>query len=210
MSVADIRRSYDWSELSESTLAADPITQLGTWVQEAIVAGLIDPTAMSLATVDATGRPSVRIVLLKSYDEHGLVFFTNYESRKGRELAANPQASVLFYWPGLERQIRLEGQVSKISAAESDAYYHSRPLASQLGAWASPQSQPISREQLEARMRHYTETLGEHPQRPPFWGGYRLAPDYVEFWQGRASRLHDRFIYTRDRAGHWQHARLAP
>lgn len=210
MSVADIRRSYDWSELHENTMADTPAVQIDAWINDAINAGAIDPTAMTLATVGSDGRPSARIVLLKSHDQKGLVFFTNYTSRKGDELAEHPGACLLFYWPGLERQIRVEGQVSKIPGSESDDYYHSRPLASRLSAWASPQSQPITRDDLEARMAHYQNTLGEHPSRPPFWGGYRLKPDYVEFWQGRACRLHDRLIYTLASNGTWTRTRLAP
>lgn len=210
MPVADIRRSYDWSELRENTMADTPIQQLEVWVNDAIKAGAIDPTAMTLATVDAHGRPSARIVLLKSYGEKGLVFYTNYESRKGHDLDANPHAALLFYWPGLERQIRVEGRVGKTPAAESDDYFHSRPLASRISAWASPQSQEISREDLEARMTQYTQSLGDQPARPPHWGGYTLEPDYFEFWQGRASRLHDRLTYTLDGKGHWARARLAP
>ena len=210
MPVADIRRSYDWSELHENTMADSPVVQLGVWINDAIEAGATDPTAMTLATAGHDGHPSARIVLLKGYDEKGLVFFTNYTSRKGDEIAGNPNAALLFYWPGLERQIRVEGQITKTSEAESDEYYHSRPLASRLGAWASPQSHPIGRDELDARMAHYSQSLGEHPSRPPFWGGYRLKPDYVEFWQGRACRLHDRLVYTLASEGQWTRTRLAP
>lgn len=210
MSVADIRRSYDWSELQESTMARSPIVQLGLWIDDAVKASAIDPTAMTLATVDAQGRPSARIVLLKGYDENGLVFYTNYQSRKGQDLAANPNAALLFYWPGLERQIRVEGQISKTSAEQSDAYFHSRPLASRISAWASPQSQEISRHDLDARMAQFTKSLGDSPARPPQWGGYTLTPHYFEFWQGRANRLHDRVTYTLDGKGQWLRARLAP
>lgn len=210
MTVADIRRSYDWSELHEDTMADDPVAQTGIWIDDAVKAGAIDPTAMTLATVDRDGRPSARIVLLKGCDAKGLVFFTNYDSRKGQDLADNPNASLLFYWPGLERQIRVEGTISKTPGPESDSYYHSRPLASRISAWASPQSQPISRHDLETRMTRYGESCGEHPQRPPFWGGYRLTPAYFEFWQGRASRLHDRLTYTLDSMGQWTRKRLAP
>ncbi len=210
MPVADIRRSYDWSELHEHTMADSPIVQLDVWLNDAIKAAAIDPTAMTLATVDKDGHPSARIVLLKSVDENGLVFFTNYNSRKGHNLADNPSACLLFYWPGLERQVRVEGSITKIPDAESDIYYHSRPLASRLSAWASPQSQAISRADLDARMANYTESLGEHPERPPFWGGYKLQPAYFEFWQGRACRLHDRLTYTLDGTGQWIRNRLAP
>lgn len=210
MPIADIRRSYDWSALLESTMTDSPVVQTGIWINDALKAGAIDPTAMTLSTVDQNGRPSARIVLLKSYDETGLVFFTNFNSRKGLELATNPNASLLFYWPGLERQIRIEGTITKVSDAESDRYYDSRPLASRISAWASPQSQPISRDDLDASMARYSESLGEQPQRPPFWGGYRLKPVYFEFWQGRASRLHDRLTYTLDSTGHWARSRIAP
>lgn len=210
MPVADIRRSYDWSELHENTLADSPVVQLGIWINDAVQARAIDPTAMTLATVDKTGHPSARIVLLKHYSEQGLDFFTNFNSRKGQDIANNPNASLLFYWPGLERQIRVEGTISNVPDAESDAYYHSRPLASRISAWASPQSQPISRDDLDARMTKCSESLGEDPQRPPFWGGYRLRPIYFEFWQGRANRLHDRLTYTQGSAGQWTRSRLAP
>ena len=210
MPVADIRRSYDWSALHEDTMADSPLAQTGVWINDAITSGAIDPTAMTLATVDPNGRPSARIVLMKGYDENGLVFFTNYTSRKGLELATNPHASLLFYWPGLERQIRVEGTITKVSEAESDSYYDSRPLASRISAWASPQSKPISRDDLDASMARYSETLGEQPQRPSFWGGYRLTPDYFEFWQGRASRLHDRLTYNLDSQEQWVRNRIAP
>jgi pyridoxamine 5'-phosphate oxidase len=162
--------------------------------------------------VDARGRPSARIVLIKAVDERGFVFFTNYESRKGRELSANPYASLLFHWIELERQVRIEGRVVKTSAADSDAYFASRPLGSRIGAWASNQSQVIeSRSQLEVREREISLQYGDNPPRPPHWGGYRLVPDAIEFWQGRPSRLHDRLLYTRaQEGGNWQIARLSP
>jgi pyridoxamine 5'-phosphate oxidase len=149
-------------------------------------------------------------VLLKGYDEQGFVFFTNYTSRKGKELASNPYASLLFFWPALERQVRLEGSIEKVTAAESDEYFHSRPLGSRIGAWVSPQSQPITRAELESRTLVLTESLGSNPERPDHWGGYRLKPDYVEFWQGRPSRLHDRLVFQRDNNGPWSRLRLAP
>lgn len=210
MSVADIRRSYDWSKLDDETASGSPFVQLDTWVNDAIKANAIDPTAMTLATVDQNGHPSARIVLLKSFSNDGLVFFTNYQSRKGQELAGNPNASLLFYWPGFERQIRVEGTITKTSDTESDSYYQSRPLASRISVWASPQSQPVSRAELDTRMAQYSESMGDQPQRPPFWGGYRLKPRYFEFWQGRASRLHDRLTYTLDSTGQWTRNRLAP
>ena len=210
MSIADLRQVYEKSVLLESSLAASPLQQFSNWFDEAVKAGAVEPNAMTLATADAQGRPSARIVLLKGIDERGLVFFTNYQSRKGGELAAQPYASLLFFWPVLERQVRIEGRVEKVGPQESDRYYESRPLGSRIGAWVSPQSQPISREELEARTTQLTESLGEQPARPPHWGGYRLLPERVEFWQGRPSRLHDRLVYERDGQGHWQVSRLAP
>ena len=210
MSLADIRRSYERDTLNENSLPESPIIQIEAWVEQAIQAGLPDATAMALATSNADSRPSVRMVLLKECDEEGLVFFTNTASRKGRELSANPSASALFFWPGLERQIRVEGRVSPIPAADSDAYFQSRPLGSRIGAWASPQSREISREALEERVAHYQEKFGDHPPRPPHWGGLRLIPDYVEFWQGRPCRLHDRLAYTLKPDGRWSLGRLAP
>ncbi len=210
MSVADIRQNYEKFELLEALAAESPMQQFTLWFDDALKAGVPEPNAMTLATATPAGRPSARVVLLKGFDEHGLVFFTNYTSRKGNELAENPWASLLFFWPALERQVRLEGRIEKVSAAESDEYFHSRPLGSRIGAWVSPQSQPITRAELEARALELTASLGDHPQRPPHWGGYRLVPDYVEFWQGRPSRLHDRLAFQRDDAGQWSRQRLAP
>ncbi|MGP1614574.1 MAG: pyridoxamine 5'-phosphate oxidase [Pollutimonas bauzanensis] len=210
MSVADIRQKYEKFELLEASLAATPLEQFTLWFNEALQAQLPEVNAMTLATTTAAGRPSARIVLLKGFDERGFVFFTNYGSRKGHELAANPYASLLFFWPALERQVRLEGSIEKVSAAESDEYFHSRPLDSRIGAWVSPQSQPITRAELEARTLALTESLGANPARPEHWGGYRLQPDYVEFWQGRPSRLHDRLAFQRDAGGAWSRTRLAP
>ena len=210
MSVADIRQKYEKFELLEASLAATPLEQFALWFNEALQAHIPEPNAMTLATTTAGGRPSARIVLLKGFDEQGFVFFTNYTSRKGKELEANPYASLLFFWPALERQVRLEGSIEKVSAAESDDYFHSRPLGSRIGAWVSPQSQPITRAELEARTLALTETLGANPARPDHWGGYRLKPDYVEFWQGRPSRLHDRLVFQRDADGPWSRLRLAP
>ncbi|VFR20969.1 Pyridoxamine 5'-phosphate oxidase [plant metagenome] len=210
MSIADLRQTYDKNVLLEDQAASSPIDQFGLWFDQALAGKVPEPNAMTLATADAAGRPSARIVLLKGYDPDGFVFYTNYESRKGEDLAAQPWASLLFFWQALERQVRIEGPVEKVSAADSDAYYKVRPLGSRIGAWASKQSQPISREELEARNAQYTASLGEDPPRPPHWGGYRLRPESMEFWQGRPSRLHDRLVYRRDDGGIWRVVRLSP
>lgn len=210
MSIADLRQTYDKNVLLEDQAASSPIDQFGLWFDQALAGKVPEPNAMTLATADAAGRPSARIVLLKGYDPDGFVFYTNYESRKGEDLAAQPWASLLFFWQALERQVRIEGPVEKVSAADSDAYYKVRPLGSRIGAWASKQSQPISRDELEARNAQYTASLGEDPPRPPHWGGYRLRPESMEFWQGRPSRLHDRLVYRRDDGGTWRVVRLSP
>lgn len=209
MSLADLRQSYDKSVLLESHAAASPFEQFSLWFDEALAAQVPEPNAMTLATVDAAGRPSARIVLVKGADERGFVFYTNYESRKGHELADNARAALLFFWQPLERQIRIEGRVEKAAQEESDAYYQSRPLGSRIGAWASRQSQPVTREALEASTRQYQERYGETPPRPAHWGGYRVVPDHFEFWQGRPSRLHDRLVYEQD-GSNWRLGRLAP
>ncbi|MFC0398408.1 pyridoxamine 5'-phosphate oxidase [Paraburkholderia rhizosphaerae] len=210
-SLAELRKNYSRGSLDEADLDRDPILQFEKWFAQAIEAQLPEPNAMTLATVDAHGHPAARIVLIKGVDPRGFVFFTNYESRKGREIENNPRASLLFHWIELERQVRIEGTVEKTSAAESDAYYASRPLESRIGAWASEQSQVIeSRAALEAREREIRAQYGDHPPRPPHWGGYRVVPDTIEFWQGRPSRLHDRMRYTRDGSGTWRIARLSP
>jgi pyridoxamine 5'-phosphate oxidase len=212
--LADLRKNYSRDSLDVADVDSDPVRQFETWFAQALDAQIPEPNAMTLATVDANGRPSARIVLIKGVDERGFVFFTNYDSRKGRELAGNPAASLLFHWIELERQVRIEGHVQKTSAEESDTYYHSRPLGSRIGAWASDQSQPLAnREALEAREREIAAKYGEEPPRPPHWGGYRLVPDVIEFWQGRPSRLHDRIVYSRKSASAgeaWNITRLAP
>ena len=207
-----IRKEYRRGSLQEADANPDPIHMFGEWLQVAVESGLREPNAMTLATSTPTGRPSARVVLLKSYDSQGFVFFTNYESRKGRELADNPYAALAFWWGELERQVRIEGLVSKVSAAESDAYYASRPLGARLGAWVSAQSSVIGgRSVLEDRLAEVTaEYAGQEPQRPPFWGGYRLAPQCIEFWQGGVHRLHDRLLYTRLDHGAWRLERLSP
>ena len=210
MNIADLRKDYRLAALNESDAAAAPLAQFEKWLNEAITVALPEPNAMTLATVSAEGRPSTRVVLIKGIDERGPVWFTNYQSRKGRELAVNPHAALQFHWVELERVVRLEGRVEKISEADSDAYFASRPLDSRIGAWASPQSEVIgSRAVLVARAAQYAAKFLLKPPRPPHWGGYRLVPDRVEFWQGRSSRLHDRILYTQN-GGSWQISRLAP
>ena len=208
--LADLRKSYEVGALDENASAADPLSQFETWLQQAFSAQLPEPNAMTLATVGASGRPSTRVVLIKGCDARGIAWYTNYESRKGQELAANAAAALQFHWVELERVVRIEGQVVKTSAEESDAYYATRPLDSRIGAWASPQSQVISsRAVLVASAARYAAQFALRPPRPPHWGGYRLVPDRWEFWQGRKSRLHDRLCY-RLVDGTWQRERLAP
>ncbi|HEV7516700.1 MAG TPA: pyridoxamine 5'-phosphate oxidase [Thermoanaerobaculia bacterium] len=212
MDLSDLRREYEQVGLSAADLAADPVDQFRVWFAQALAADPRDANAMTLATADREGRPSARVVLLKGVDERGFVFFTNYESRKGRDLAANPQAALVFFWPLLDRQVRVEGRVERTSREESAAYFRSRPLRARIGAWASRQSRVLAeREELEREVAQAEERFadGEVPL-PDFWGGFRLAPAAVELWQGRPSRLHDRFRYERSPAGGWRVERLSP
>lgn len=211
MSLSHIRTDYTKDGLLEAHAAADPFTQFRLWLDQAIQAGIREPTAMTLATCTHEGLPSARIVLLKGFDEHGFTFFTNYESRKGREMAANPHAALVFFWPELERQVRIEGTIERVTDTESDEYHASRPRGSQLGAWTSWQSEVIAtREVLEERLKEFMSQFGDGPvPRPPHWGGYRLVPKVIEFWQGRPSRLHDRLRYRVGEQG-WVIERLSP
>ena len=211
--IASLRKSYERAELDEAASLADPFGQFGLWLQQAIDAQLPEPNAMTLATVGANNRPSTRVVLIKGFDARGIVWFTNYGSRKGQELAANPFAALQFHWVELERVVRIEGRVEKTSAEESNAYFATRPLDSRIGAWASPQSEVIaSRAVLVASAAKFGAQFLLHPPRPPHWGGYRLVPDRWEFWQGRRSRLHDRLRYRLDGvdSASWIRERLAP
>ena len=209
----DARKEYERGALDEATIDRDPFAQFATWYDAAVAAGIPEPEAMTLATATAEGRPSARIVLLRGFDARGFCFFTNYASRKGRELAANPWAALAFHWADLERQVRIEGRVEKTSDAESDAYFRSRPSASRIGAWSSPQSEVLpDRAALDAL---YAGFRAAHPDdaaipRPAHWGGYRLVPERIEFWQGRPSRLHDRIVFRRGPGGAWIIERLAP
>ncbi|MEJ5990418.1 pyridoxamine 5'-phosphate oxidase [Ramlibacter sp. PS3R-8] len=208
--IADLRKSYERAELSEEASHADPLQQFDQWLTEAIAGQVPEPNAMTLATVASDLRPSTRIVLVKGYDARGICWYTNYESRKGQELAGNPYAALQFHWVELERVVRIEGRVEKVSAQESDTYYASRPLDSRIGAWASPQSQVIpGRGMLVTNAAKYSAQFLLQPPRPPHWGGYRLVPDQWQFWQGRKSRLHDRLRY-RQAGGAWVRERLAP
>ncbi|MFO1270342.1 MAG: pyridoxamine 5'-phosphate oxidase [Rubrivivax sp.] len=211
MDIAALRKSYERDALDETASEADPLKQFEHWFAQALQSQLPEPNAMTLATVGEDGRPSTRVVLIKGFDARGIVWYTNYESRKGRELAAHPQAALQFHWVELERVVRIEGRVEKTSAEESDAYFASRPLDSRIGAWASPQSQVISsRAVLVAAVAKHAALHALNPPRPPHWGGYRLVPDRWEFWQGRKSRLHDRLRYRPAEGGGWLRERLAP
>ncbi len=207
---ADLRQNYDKGALDEADADADPFRQFAGWFEAARKADIMEPNAMALATVDRTGRPSSRMVLLKGVDARGFTFFTNFDSRKGEDLAANPKAALLFWWDRLHRQVRIEGTVEKVSDAEAEAYFHSRPYGSRIGAAASPQSRVIaSRTELEERFSALEAAHPESPPRPAHWGGYRVVPDHFEFWQGRESRLHDRLVYLPEGQG-WRIERLAP
>jgi pyridoxamine 5'-phosphate oxidase len=210
-SIADLRRSYERGTLDEAQAADDPFVQFERWFAQARETQMPEPNAMTLATVGPDGRPSTRIVLVKAFDARGIVWYTNYESRKGRELAAHPFAALQFHWVELERQVRIEGRVEKSEVDVADEYHASRPLASRIGAWASPQSRVIaSRAELEDLTAQAEARFGAEPPRPPHWGGYRLVPDAFEFWQGRRSRLHDRLRYRLQPDGRWLRERLAP
>ena len=212
LELADLRRNYARESLSETDVRPNPIDQFDHWFREALNSALPEPNAMMVATATRDGHPSARTMLLKGFDHQGFVFYTNYESRKGQELDDNPRAALLFTWLELERQVRIEGVVERVSAAESEAYFQSRPKGSQIGAWASPQSRVITeRALLESKVEELTDTF-KHDDvlpLPPFWGGYRVRPAVIEFWQGRESRLHDRILYTKTETG-WTISRLAP
>jgi pyridoxamine 5'-phosphate oxidase len=213
MNVADLRQEYMRAGLSEADVHADPLVQFARWLEDALAARLPLPNAMTLATVTPEGAPAARIVLLKAVEDGGFVFYSNYRSRKGRELAARPQACLVFLWSDLERQVRVEGRVERVAAADSDAYYATRPLGARLSAWSSAQSERVAdRATLERALEAMARRHGEQPPRPPHWGGYRLVPDTIEFWQGRESRLHDRLLYSRagGAAAGWTIERLSP
>ncbi len=210
--LADLRKDYMLNGIHEAQMDADPIRQFQAWFDAAVAAEHPEPNAMTVASATPDGAPSARMALLKGLDERGFVFYTNYDSRKGLELTANPRAALVFFWVLLERQVRVEGRVERVTPEESDTYFHSRPVGSQLGAWASPQSHVITgREVLEEAFRQMEQTYaGREVTRPPHWGGFRVVPQRIEFWQGRPSRLHDRIRYTREPSAAWRMERLAP
>jgi pyridoxamine 5'-phosphate oxidase len=210
--ISNLTRQYTITNLTRMDLAPEPIRQFELWLEAAVAAQVPEPSAMTLATATRDGIPSARIVLLKLYDQRGFAFFTNCESQKGRELAENAHAALVFFWPSMERQVRISGPVSATSREEAEVYFHSRPLGSRLGAWASRQSEVLtSREQLEERARQLEREFKDRPiPMPPYWGGYRVFPHMIEFWQGRPNRLHDRFRYSRREQGDWQIERLSP
>ena len=209
--LADLRKSYEQGALEEHESASEPLKQFESWLADALTRGIPEPNAMTVATVGVDGRPSTRPVLIKGCDARGIVWYSNYHSRKGRELEANPYAALQFHWVEMERVVRIEGKMEKVSAEESDHYFASRPLTHRIGAWASPQSETIAgRGQIVARAAEFGLKFGLSPPRPEHWGGYRLVPDYWEFWQGRSSRLHDRIAYRLQDDGSWLRHRLAP
>lgn len=212
ISVADLRKEYTFRGLNKADAAPSPFQQFKIWFEQALAAQLPEPNAMTIATATPDGKPDARIVLLKDYNQRGFVFYTNYESHKGQQLVENPWGAIAFWWAQLERQVRIVGRVEKISDAESDQYFQSRPKASQLGAWASNQSQVIdTRQVLEQRLQQLKEKYeNQEIPRPPHWGGFRVIPDEIEFWQGRPSRLHDRLLYRRGEDGSWVIQRLSP
>ncbi len=212
LNIADIRKDYKLAALDENSVGYDPITFFTKWFSEAEAAQITEINAMTLATADNKGIPHARIVLLKGLDKADFVFFTNYDSDKGKEIAGNPNAALVFFWKELERQVRIEGIIEKIPAAESDIYFRSRPAGSRIGAWASPQSTPITdRNILDLNYAKYEEEFSQiEIPRPPHWGGYKVTPSRIEFWQGRSSRMHDRILFTKNEAGNWSRSRLAP
>jgi pyridoxamine 5'-phosphate oxidase len=212
MNIADIRKDYKLQSLNETDVAATPKEQFDKWWDDAVISDITEVNAMTLATVDKEGTPSARIVLLKGYDENGFIFFTNYNSDKGQDLEHNPKASLVFFWKELERQVRISGITEKVSTTESADYFNSRPEGSRIGAWASPQSQPVpNKKWLEENYEKYKAAYSNsNIEKPPHWGGYRIKPVKIEFWQGRPSRMHDRILYTRQTNGSWKIERLAP